>query len=237
MDSSSDEGERGKDGTMTWDNFNYTQTTAMTCKNFVKCNNPSVLGSKTTRCDQLVGTCWDLLLCSLLGSIRACYRDLNRLENAMDGSARCRPASLTCAWLLGRSERLLCYVQMEPTGKLKKDVGVGVRRRPPDEALKNPGPRKQTAPRRKKLAASVGGSTVSSRLMLPALAGKIEGFRSRGLKAPPVRKEFGPGGKWSATIQKVNALTAAALSRSNKPAGNAEVSGTPPNTGVERASS
>nr|CAD7430629.1 unnamed protein product [Timema monikensis] len=30
---------------------------------------------RTTRCDQLVGTCWNLLLCSPFGSIRACHFD------------------------------------------------------------------------------------------------------------------------------------------------------------------
>nr|CAD7410266.1 unnamed protein product [Timema cristinae] len=41
---------------------------------FAKCDNPS-LESKTTRCDQLVSTCWNLLSCSLSGCIRACYCD------------------------------------------------------------------------------------------------------------------------------------------------------------------
>nr|CAD7402070.1 unnamed protein product [Timema cristinae] len=35
-------------------------------------DNPS-LESENTRCDQLVGTCWNLLSCSPSGNIRACY--------------------------------------------------------------------------------------------------------------------------------------------------------------------
>nr|CAD7197645.1 unnamed protein product [Timema douglasi] len=116
---------------------------------------------------------------------------------------------------------------MGPAVKMKKGVGVG--RKPPDEALKNPGPEKQPAPREKKLAAHVG-----SRLVRPVLAGGVEGFRSRGLKAPPVRKELVPGGKWSATSPKADSLAAADLSKGKKPAGEAEASGTPPTPRVER---
>nr|CAD7413878.1 unnamed protein product [Timema poppensis] len=42
---------------------------------------------------------------------------------------------------------------MEPSVKVKKGVGVGVGRRPPDEARKNPGTGKRPIPARKKLAA------------------------------------------------------------------------------------
>nr|CAD7404185.1 unnamed protein product [Timema cristinae] len=124
---------------------------------------------------------------------------------------------------------------MEPSVKMKKGVGVGVGRRPPDEARKNPGPGRRPTPGKKKLAASGGGSAVNGRLVLPVLSGEVGSLRSRGLKAPPVRKELVPGGKWSATSPKAGALEAAAPSRGNKPEVAAEVSGAAPIPGAERA--
>nr|CAD7199745.1 unnamed protein product [Timema douglasi] len=124
---------------------------------------------------------------------------------------------------------------MEPLVKMKKGVGVGVGRRPPDEARKNPGPGKRPAPAVKKLAASGGGSAVNGRLVLPVLSGGVEGFRSRGLKAPPVRKELELGGKWSTTSPKAGALAEAVPSRDNKPEVAPEASGAAEIPGAERA--
>nr|CAD7577505.1 unnamed protein product [Timema californicum] len=120
----------------------------------------------------------------------------------------------------------------EPTMKI--GVGFGVGRRPPDEALKNPGPGKRPAPRRKKLAARFMESAGSGRLVQPILAGGVESFHSRGLKAPSVRKELRLGGKWSVTSLKARALAAVALSMGNKPVVAAEASGAAPTLRVER---
>nr|CAD7602292.1 unnamed protein product [Timema genevievae] len=81
------------------------------------------------------------------------------------------------------------------------------------------------APRRKKLVASVGGSTISGRLVQPVQAGGVEGFRSRGLKAPPVRKEHVPGGNWSATGLKADVLSPLQLPESNVPLAGAGAGG------------
>nr|CAD7199894.1 unnamed protein product [Timema douglasi] len=62
--------------------------------------------------------------------------------------------------------------------------------RPADKVLKNPRPRKRPAPSRSNLVVSLRGSTVNCRLVQPILAGEVEGFRSWGLKDPPVRKEI-----------------------------------------------
>nr|CAD7588517.1 unnamed protein product [Timema genevievae] len=124
-------------------------------------------------------------------------------------------------------------VPMEPTVKNKKEVGVG--RRPPDSALKNPGRGKRPAPSRRKLVVSVGGSAINGRFLQPILAGGVEGFHSWGLKVPPVRKELILDGKRSAMSPKANASVAAAYSRGNKPAGTAEASGATPTPRVKRA--
>nr|CAD7434338.1 unnamed protein product [Timema monikensis] len=61
------------------------------------------------------------------------------------------------------------------------------------------------------------------------------GFRSWGLKTPPVTKELLQGGKLSFTSQKAETLSASAPSRGERPAGEAEVSKTTPTSKVERA--
>nr|CAD7460629.1 unnamed protein product [Timema tahoe] len=121
------------------------------------------------------------------------------------------------------------FKQMEPMVKKKKGVGVG--RRPPDRALKNPGPGKRPAPSRR----NVGGSAVNGRFVQPILAGVVKGFRSWGLKVPPVRKELMLDGKRSTKSPKADASVAAAHSRGNKPAGTAEASGATPTPTVKRA--